>query len=172
MELPPYTYIPGGPHPHPNRTRRAPSPPPPPIPGDGLDWHRSPTYLLGVQLWNSGFYWEAHEAWEALWHAHQRTGPTADLLKALIKLAAAGVKARQGQLRGVETHARRAAALLRQVSRSTEPAQWLGLDLPRLASWADLLLLELSSPPPPLDAPPHPVFRHSLHPVRFNPPIA
>ena len=45
-------------------------------------------------------YWEAHEAWEELWHACGRMGPTADFLRGLIKLAAAGVKVREGRPRG------------------------------------------------------------------------
>ena len=55
----------------------------------------------GIALFNAGYYWEAHEAWEGLWHAHGRDGPTADVLKGLIKLAAAGVKVREGRPHGV-----------------------------------------------------------------------
>ncbi len=78
-------------------------------PGDELaiksvhDW--------GIDLFNQGYYWEAHEAWESLWHAFGRTGPQADFIKGLIKLAAAGVKAREGQAMGVQRHARRAREL-------------------------------------------------------------
>jgi hypothetical protein len=42
----------------------------------------------------------------------------ADYLKGLIKLAAAGVKAREGQPVGVKRHARRAAELFQSVSAS------------------------------------------------------
>ena len=49
-----------------------------------------------ADLLNHGFYWEAHEAWETLWHAAGRKGEIADFLKGLIKLAAAAVKAREG----------------------------------------------------------------------------
>lgn len=75
-------------------------------------WQESSEYLYGVDLFNFGFYWEAHEAWESLWHAAGRTGPLADFLKGLIKLAAAGVKAREGNPRGVQRHADRAVELL------------------------------------------------------------
>ena len=64
-----------------------------PIVADG--WALSPAYLRGVELFNAGYYWEAHESWEALWHAHGRRGPTAGVLQGLIKLAAAGVKIRE-----------------------------------------------------------------------------
>lgn len=72
-------------------------------------------FLFGVDLFNAGFYWEAHEAWEGLWIAADRTGTTANFLKGLIKLAAAGVKAREGQAIGVQRHAMRANELLRIV---------------------------------------------------------
>ena len=75
-------------------------------------WHDTQKYLYGVDLFNHGYYWEAHEAWESLWHAAGRRGATAEFLKGLIKLAAAGVKAREGNSRGVERHARRAIELL------------------------------------------------------------
>jgi uncharacterized protein len=111
--LPPYPHVPGvTPHPvsdprghsHGRRAER----PAPPDPGR---WQSCRAYLRGVDLFNHGFYWEAHEAWEGLWHACGRTGPTADFLKGLIKLAAAGVKHLEGNSGGVRSHACRAAEL-------------------------------------------------------------
>lgn len=46
-------------------------------------------YLRGIDLFNHGFYWESHEAWEAVWISAGRRGSVADFLKALIKVAAA-----------------------------------------------------------------------------------
>ncbi|HEV3122581.1 MAG TPA: DUF309 domain-containing protein [Isosphaeraceae bacterium] len=139
--LPPYSYVPGGPWPHPishpqGHWAGVRLPRPEPI-ADGR-WVESPAYLRGATLFNAGFYWEAHEVWEGLWHAHGRRGPTADLLKALIKLAAAGVKVREGQPAGVATHARRAAALLENV-RAQFGDRYLGLDLGALATCARAL---------------------------------
>jgi len=82
------------------------------------DWKSSTEYCFGVDLFNHGFYWEAHEAWEALWHAAGRTGMVADFMKGLIKLAAAGVKAREGNPRGVRRHATRSAELLSALGHS------------------------------------------------------
>jgi predicted metal-dependent hydrolase len=76
------------------------------------NWRANPHYLRAVDLFNFGYYWEAHEAWEGLWIAAGRTGPVADALKGLIKLAAAGVKAYEGRPAGVRRHARRALELL------------------------------------------------------------
>jgi hypothetical protein len=119
--LPPYSYVPksGLPHPksdpagHSFDTRPA---QPPKIDPDR--WEDSRSYLYGFDLLNRQFFWEAHETWESLWHSHGRNGVVADLLKGLIKLAAAGVKHREGYPGGVTTHARRAAELWREVDRS------------------------------------------------------
>lgn len=75
-------------------------------------WQASDDYCFGIDLFNQGFYWEAHEAWEALWHAAGRKGTLADFLKGLIKFAAAMVKAREGNPRGVRRHAVRAKELI------------------------------------------------------------
>ncbi len=136
FSLPPYSYVPDGPHPHPVR--------------DGAGhhfgrdvllsplepgrWRECIPYLLGIDLFNHGYYWEAHEAWEQLWHLHGRRGPTADFLKGLIQLAAAGVKVRQGVLPGVLSHAQRAAELLRQTSAKLSHSY--GLDTAELSRWA------------------------------------
>ena len=90
-------------------------------------------YLWGIDLFHAGFYWEAHEAWEAVWHACNRKGPLADLLKALIKLAAAGVKARENRPEGIRRHTRRAIELLKSVSSQLDADTVFGLDLGRLA---------------------------------------
>jgi predicted metal-dependent hydrolase len=41
----------------------------------------------GIQLFNSGHYWEAHEAWELEW-TPDRKGPEAGFYKGLIQVAA------------------------------------------------------------------------------------
>lgn len=86
-------------------------------------WQTSTDYLYGIDLFNHGYFWEAHEAWEGLWHACGRRGNIADFLKALIKLAAAGVKAREGNPNGVQRAANRAAEIFTELqSRESEKA--------------------------------------------------
>ena len=89
-----------------------------PMPADAA---ASPMFRRGVALFNAGYYWEAHEAWEGLWHAYGRRGPTADVLKALIKLAAAGVKVREGQ-RARRAHPRASAPRTVRQRRSSRAA--------------------------------------------------
>ena len=135
--LPAYTFVPGGPWPHPHRA-----------PGARQDtaavrgglssmeksqW--SAWFLRGIALFNAGYYWEAHEFWEDLWHVEGRKGPTADVLRALIKFAAAGVKVREGRPGGVRTHCHRAAVLFASAA-GQGGARQLGLDLEYLAERA------------------------------------
>ncbi|MEW4561746.1 DUF309 domain-containing protein [Bremerella sp. JC770] len=100
LPFPPQAYIPGQ-FPRPEATYK------------GATAEHSLRY--GVDLFHHGYYWEAHEAWESAWNAYGRAGEQADLLKGLIHLAAAGVKARQGSRHGVEVHAGKAVVLLERV---------------------------------------------------------
>lgn len=151
MSLPPYAFVPGGPWPHPTGSPEGYSfgitePKARAIEDD--NWHASDEFRAGVSLFNAGYYWEAHEAWESLWHAHGRIGPNADVLKGLIKLAAAGVKVRERQPHGVVTHARRAGELFEKV-RSSGVSRLFGLDLGALDGHARAIVHD-----PPVDRQP------------------
>ena len=74
--------------------------------GDDLRW------LHALDLFNEGLFWEAHEAWEDVWHARGRTTPDARFVQGLIHLAAAAVKIREGKPAGVARHVARARELL------------------------------------------------------------
>ncbi len=162
--LPRAAYIPGGPFSRPNEPRDESLRTPAPIPDDPAGWTTSAAYRRGVALWNAGYYWESHEVWESLWHAHRRVGPTADLLKALIKLGAAGVKVRQGQPRGVSVHAERAAALFEAV-RSAVGDVHLGLNLTALAASARNLAAHPPRDPAGIDTAVVVVFAFRLEPA-------
>lgn len=71
---------------------------------------------LGLDLFNHGYYWEAHEAWEGLWQVAGRGAPLRTLFKGLILLSAAGAKIREGKHAAAIRHAGRAAALLRRLN--------------------------------------------------------
>jgi hypothetical protein len=96
---------------------------------DPADWQACTLYLHGVDLYNHGFPWEAHEAWEVLWLRAPEASNERLLLQALIKLAAARVKQLQGQPKGVQAHSEGARALLGRI----DAAMLLGLDLRALA---------------------------------------
>ncbi len=147
--FPAYAFTPGR-NPHPVRDPRGhshgaeASHPPAPDPDD---WRASHDYLRGIDLFNAGYYWEAHEAWEGLWNASGRTGPVALLLQALIALSAAGLKLRVGNAAGVAAHARRANALLTELVDKNGPC-FMGLDLPMLQRAAIGLPSQEAAPAP------------------------
>ncbi|MDZ4820011.1 MAG: DUF309 domain-containing protein [Planctomycetota bacterium] len=121
--FPPYSYV-SGMHPHPVRDPQGHSygchtKPMHLKAEDGVDWNR---FRYAIDLFNHGYYWEAHEAWEELWHAAGRCGAWADLLKGYIHLAAAGVKMREGRGNGVRRHALRTCELIAQ-SRQANAAE-------------------------------------------------
>ncbi len=141
LPLPPYAFVPGQ-TPHPVSDPRGHSfgvRPARPERPDPTRWRECRPYLHGIDLYNGGYPWEAHETWEGLWHACGRTGLAADFFKALIKLAASGVKGRKGQPRGAGQHARRAAELFRQSAGRLDTARYMGLDLDALAAGAEVL---------------------------------
>ena len=128
--LPPYAYVPGAglPHPvndprghlHSGRDHEAVVLPLPLVPFEvegepgrlGAAVAASEEWRYAVDLFNHGFGWEAHEAWEGFWNALGRTTAAAAHVQGLIHLAAAGVKIREGRPNGVARHARRARELL------------------------------------------------------------
>lgn len=142
--LPPYAFVPGL-HPHPRRDPRGHAygqPEPKRERLDATDWAASATYLRAFTLLNAGYCWEAHELFEALWHASE--GPVKSLLQGLIRLVAAGVKLREGRPRGVRHHGQAAAALFAEV-RAQAGATVAGLDLAE----AEALALRVASAPVP-----------------------
>lgn len=120
-ELPPYTHVPG----------RTPHPISDPA-GHMHQHHAADTTTRTNQQWfddalhlfQQGYYWEAHEAWEQLWIALGRKGETANLVKGLIKLAASGVKMLECNPIGAQRHATRALELL-----TTDQPELFGLTL-------------------------------------------
>jgi hypothetical protein len=148
--LPRYAFVPGlWPHPvadpegHSHGQRHA-----TPARPDPERWHDAVDYLHGIDLFNLGYYWEAHEAWESLWHACGRTGELADFFRALIHLTAAGVKVRQKMPAGVRSHTTQAAQLFRSVAASSGAPTVSGLDLAEVAGFADVVLARADDWPP------------------------
>ena len=107
--FPPYAFLPGR-DPHPVRDPRGHSFGHEEELGDFIEssaWSTNEEYLFGVDLYNHGYLWEAHEAWEGLWHVTKETGTRPDelqglFLQGLIQCTAAALKVRMGQPRGLE----------------------------------------------------------------------
>jgi predicted metal-dependent hydrolase len=141
LALPHYAYVPGTIHPHPTSDPRGHSYRK--KPDDSLSfspdsWQTCQPFLFGIDLFNHGYYWEAHESWESLWRLCDRQSKPAKFLKALIKLAAAGVKRREGVPAGVQSHAERAKQLLHEIG--DIESNYMGLRLTDLIHLADRFL--------------------------------
>jgi ribulose-phosphate 3-epimerase len=105
--------------------------------GDGL--------ARGVELFNAGQFWEAHEAWEGAWMP-RRGGADADFLKGLVQVAAGCYHYQRHNRHGAETKWRDGADFLRAYLPARE-----GLDLESLVSSVDGLLRGMQDPGPRAD---------------------
>jgi hypothetical protein len=154
--FPPYAYRPGrNPHParpggHGGGPGGAAAGPRPVAPAD---WARSADYLYGCDLYNHGYWWEAHEAWEGLWQLADRAAAQGRFLQGLIQLSACALKVAAGNRRG-------AARLLERGCRHLEAAlalsgepRFMGLELPGfLARVQGYYRTRLAADPPAHDA--------------------
>ncbi|HJL19068.1 MAG TPA: DUF309 domain-containing protein [Sandaracinaceae bacterium LLY-WYZ-13_1] len=129
--LPPYAFVPGV-HPHPTRDPRGHSHGHPPEPAESaLAW--------GVDLYNHGYFWEAHEAWEGLWRAAPPGSAMRSAYAGLIQCAAACVKLRAGRIRPARRIAARALDHLERADDATvaPPVSDLEAFAARFARWID-----------------------------------
>jgi hypothetical protein len=136
-QLPPYRYVPGrAPHPtadpaghsfghdEPAAVRMAPE-----------QWRRNEPYLFGVDLFNRRFYWEAHEAWEAVWHTCDKTATQGLFIQGLIQIAAALLRWHMGTERGARKLYAEGRAKLEPACRES-PREYMGL---AVAGWLEAL---------------------------------
>ncbi|MCR9203982.1 MAG: DUF309 domain-containing protein [Halobacteriovoraceae bacterium] len=134
-ELPPYAFVPGK-NPHPEK------------PGGHMedvevevspltesDYDSNVGYLYGIDLFNQGFFWESHVWWEALWNEAGRKGETADFLKGLIKISAAGVKELLEHESASKGHVERAKEILEPLAE--KKAIRFGLNLSKVLGELD-----------------------------------
>ncbi len=138
-EFPPYRFVPGkAPHPfaHEGGWGHGVERPNPAFVHRG-DWENSPSFLAGVDLFNRGWWWEAHETWEVLWHVVEgRDEVQHQLLKGLIQLAACSLNRERGSDAGATRLLHSACELLEQAQLGARSAQVMGLDLADLRSRA------------------------------------
>lgn len=124
VPFPPYRFVPGhAPHPYMQEGGYAygeSHAPPPHVPTDR--WRENHSYLRGLDFFNRGWWWEAHEEWEAAWKVCRDVDPAQhDLLKCLIQFAAAALNLERGHdsaaKRLVDTACNRLGNLIEQAPR-------------------------------------------------------
>jgi predicted metal-dependent hydrolase len=64
---------------------------------DAEHWSSCQAYLVAVDLFNHGYYWESHEELERLWRGTGRRTETGVFLQGLIQVAAALLKRSMGE---------------------------------------------------------------------------
>lgn len=141
--FPPYRFLPGsrdpGPHPRTDPAGHAYGDEDEYLAGFGPDdWAQCEPYLYGVDLFNHGYWWEAHEAWEAVWlAAGQRATRCGSFVQGLIQLAGAQLKRCVDERAGAESLTAAAGARLLQAD-----GVYLGVDAPALVEEARRCLRE------------------------------
>ena len=127
--FPAYRYVPGrGPHPLKHKDGhsfgRDEGPPPP---------ESSVAFVRGhhraIDLFNHRYFWEAHEAWEHLWHGVSRESATGQLLQALIQMAARQLKVIQEMPEAERRLHTTVSERLARVMRLLDAEHHLGLDV-------------------------------------------
>lgn len=99
-----------------------------PVSIDEASWANNDLYLYAIDLFNAGYYWECHEALEALWHGVGRQSAVGRCVQGVIQAAAALLKAITAKPKPARTLAAAAAAKLR-----SGDAVVLGIDAHGLA---------------------------------------
>ena len=98
IPFPSYRFVPGK-APHPTRDPDGHSYNKPPEQLESFkseDWQSCEEYLYGIDLFNHEYWWEAHEALEAVWVAAGRRTETGLFIQGLIQIAVAYLKWFQG----------------------------------------------------------------------------
>ncbi len=90
-------------------------------------WMANAAYLWGVDLFNNGFYWEAHEAWEAAWHAAP-DDTQKSFMQGLVQFAAGMLKFKSGPVKTAAVLAERSLGRMQSVMRDVDQP-YMGCDL-------------------------------------------
>lgn len=139
--FPPYAFLPGV-DPHPTRSSRGHSygaQDAAAVYLPAASWRENEDYRFGLDLYNHGYLWEAHEAWEAIWHAARSDELQAEFIQGLIQCAAAMLKLRMQEPRGASKLATQGTARLEGVA-GQAGEHYMGLEVaPLIAAWRTLV---------------------------------
>ena len=102
-------------------------------------WQHDHRYLFGADLFDHRYYWEAHEAWEALWHFAEPDSNVHRLLQSLIQYAAAVLKHHVGHQAGAMRLFERSTERIELIL-ETADSPYMGIALPELTSRVSIRL--------------------------------
>jgi hypothetical protein len=94
------------------------------------DWQDNAAYLYGHDLLDAGFFWEAHEVWEAVWLNCPPNSAEKLLLRMLIQQANTRLKLVMGRRNAAERLAAEVEALRSDLAgRLGAPGSFMGVDI-------------------------------------------
>jgi len=156
LDLPPYRYVPGF-SPHPTAHPEGHSYGRPEVDTVHLPperWFEDEAYRAGVDLFNRGYYWEAHEMWEAVWHGCDKSRTQGLFVQGLIQISAALLRWHMGTERGTRKLYEDGREKL-ELALQESPDGFMGIDLKSWllqleATFAQLLAWPETAPPLPV----------------------
>ncbi len=93
-------------------------------------WQDNAAYLYGHDLLDAGFFWEAHEVWEAVWLNCPPNSAEKLMLRMLIQQANARLKLVMGRRKAAERLAAEVEALRSDLAgRLGAPGSFMGVDI-------------------------------------------
>ena len=143
--FPGYRFTPGR-DPHPTASPHGHSYRAPGTPEERVDcppperWGSCEEYLYGCDLYNHGYWWEAHEAWEALWHVPEKGSVQKRFLQGIIQVAACHLKLLLGRRDGVVRLRASSQEHLRAAIQGIGGLRYMGLDVRAFQAGADAYL--------------------------------
>lgn len=109
------------------------------------EWSADPGYLHGIDLFNHGCYWEAHEAWEDLWLPLPKESTLRIFIQGLIQASAALLKIRLRQQEPASSIWQRGKNRLESVLTKQDDGCYRGVDIPDFCLTIDKILHENNS---------------------------
>ncbi len=100
-------------------------------------WRDNEIYLFGIDLYHQGYFWESHEAWEALWHFTDKEDGEGQFLQGLIQNSAAQLKVHLKQVSAAKHLSHEAWERLCFVLSSgvcDEKSYFMGIDVSKLVT--------------------------------------
>ncbi|MGB1661241.1 MAG: DUF309 domain-containing protein [Planctomycetota bacterium] len=103
-------------------------------------WNKDHSYLHGVDLFNHGCYWEAHEAWEDLWLPLENEDPLRIFTQGLIQASAALLKIRLQQPRPANSIWGRGKSRLVLIDSQQEDTHYRGIHIQKFCHVIDQII--------------------------------
>ncbi|MEP3245870.1 MAG: DUF309 domain-containing protein [Sneathiella sp.] len=101
------------------------------------DWCHIGAYQQGLAFFEAGFFWEAHEVWEAVWVKCAPNSREKYLLQGLIQVANACLKVRMRRKRGALKLAQEASMLIREAFLSKPDVRVMGVSFKDITAELD-----------------------------------